>query len=171
MTDAKRAEEVEALIVEFQNSGMRELHVRCEGFELYLSQDPNAAGVDAVVQATAAAPSAPAARSGAPAAPAPASRGHGAPPPAAVVPDDLPDGAVLVRAPYMGTFYRAPKPGAPVYVEVGAKVGVDTELCLVEVMKLFTAVRAGLAGHLHAILANDGQMVAADQPLFIVVPA
>lgn len=170
MTDAKRADEVEALIVEFQNSGMRELHVRCDGFELYLSKDANAAGVDAVVQTTAAPPPGAAAPPRPTAAPAKAA-GHGAAAPApAVLPADLPDGAVIVRAPYMGTFYRAPKPGAPVYVEVGTKVGVDTELCLVEVMKLFTAVRAGMAGHVHAILATDGQMVAADQPLFVVVP-
>ncbi len=53
--------------------------------------------------------------------------------------DQAPDGVIVVRAPYMGTFYRAPKPGAPVYVEVGSQVTTDTELCLVEVMKLFTA--------------------------------
>ena len=152
---------------------MRELHVRCDGFELYLSSDPDAPGIDA--RGAAAAPVATAVvRSGAPhgAAPAsPSASAHGhAPALPAMSLDDVPDGAVLVRAPYMGTFYRAPKPGAPVYVDLGTRVGADTEMCLVEVMKLFTAVRAGVAGHVHAILATDGQMVAADQPLFVVVP-
>ena len=175
MTEAKKAEEIEALIAEFQSSGMRELHIRCEGFELYLSSDRDAPGIDATGGAAVSAPVQVAvARSGAPraAAPAPApatAHGH-APAPPAMSPDDVPDGAVLVRAPYMGTFYRAPKPGAPVYVDLGTRVGADTEMCLVEVMKLFTAVRAGVAGHVHAILATDGQMVAADQPLFVVVP-
>lgn len=173
MTEVKRPEEIEVLIAEFQNSGMRELHVRCDGFELYLSTDPNAPGIDVPAVATVAAPvrvAAPAAAPGASATtqtPAPA-HGHVQPPAASL--DDVPDGAVLVRAPYMGTFYRAPKPGAPVYVDLGSRVGADTEMCLVEVMKLFTAVRAGVAGHVHAILATDGQMVAADQPLFAVVP-
>jgi acetyl-CoA carboxylase biotin carboxyl carrier protein len=84
---------------------------------------------------------------------------------------DLPEGAVVVRAPYMGTFYRAPKPGAPAYVELGSEVTADTELCLVEVMKLFTAVRSPVAGRVHAILATDGQMVEANQPIFAVLPA
>lgn len=169
MTEAKKAEEIEALIAEFQSSGMRELHIRCEGFELYLSSDRDAPGIDATGGAAVSAPVQVAvARSEVPRAPAPA-HGHAAAPPALSL-DDVPDGAVLVRAPYMGTFYRAPKPGAPVYVDLGARVGADTEMCLVEVMKLFTAVRAGVAGHVHAILATDGQMVAADQPLFVVVP-
>ena len=82
----------------------------------------------------------------------------------------MPDGAVVIRAPYLGTFYRSPKPGAPAYVEIGGKVSPESELCLVEVMKLFTAVRAGVAGEVTQVLASDGELVAADQPLFVVIP-
>ena len=71
----------------------------------------------------------------------------------------------------MGTFYRSPKPGAPVFVDVGSDVTPDTDLCLVEVMKLFTAVRAPVVGRIHAVLAEDGQMVEVGQPLFELVPA
>ena len=77
---------------------------------------------------------------------------------------------IIVRAPYMGTFYRAPKPGAPIFVEVGSQVTPETELCLVEVMKLFTAIRAPMVGRIHAVLAVDGQMVEADQALFELIP-
>ena len=54
---------------------------------------------------------------------------------------------VAVRAPNLGTFYRAPKPGAAPYVSVGQKVDAETEVCLIEVMKLFTYVLAGVSGH------------------------
>jgi acetyl-CoA carboxylase biotin carboxyl carrier protein len=161
MTDPKRLDEVEALIAEFGASGMRELHVRCDEFEIYLSTDPDAKGLDSSQVAVTEI-----ARAPAPASKAPAS----ARPQVERRIDEAPDGVIVVRAPYMGTFYRAPKPGAPVYVEVGSQVTTDTELCLVEVMKLFTGVRAPVAGRIHAVLAVDGQMVEADQPLFELIP-
>ena len=52
-----------------------------------------------------------------------------------------------MRAPNLGTFYRAPKPGAPPYVAVGQRVEAATEVCLIEVMKLFTSVRARRCWH------------------------
>lgn len=152
--------EIEQLIAEFQRSGLRELHVRRAGFELYLSMDGDAAGLDAV-RVNEVAPTTPPAT--APSQPAPA--------PVAAPIESWPEGAAIVRAPYLGTFYRAPKPGTAPYVEVGGMVGAETEICLVEVMKLFTAVRAGVDGVVHAVLATDGEMVAAEQPLFVIVPA
>ncbi len=70
----------------------------------------------------------------------------------------------------MGTFYRSPKPGTPPFVEIGAEVENGSDLCLVEVMKLFTTLRAEAAGRVHAVLVADGSLVAADQPLFVLVP-
>lgn len=61
----------------------------------------------------------------------------------------------MVRAPIFGTFYRAPKPGASPYVSIGQKVEPETELCLIEVMKLFTSVTSGVAGTVQKILAED----------------
>lgn len=169
------AEDIEALVADFRKSGLRELHLRAGDIEIYLSTDPHAPGLGgtaaaapvaarpapAASAAPAAATTAPAART-APATPAPAAA------PASVA---IPDGGVLVRAPYLGTFYRAPKPGAPPYVEIGQSVTPEQEICLVEVMKLFTAVRAGVAGKVHAVLANDAELVEGDQPLFIIMPA
>ncbi|MFA7594872.1 MAG: biotin/lipoyl-containing protein [Novosphingobium sp.] len=161
--------DIERLIAEFEASGLRELHARRGDFEIYLSNDPDAPGLDGAPSASAPVASGRQAAAKAPAAsaPAPASPAVAAPAPEA----SFPDGAVVVRAPYLGTFYRAPKPGAPAYVEVGQQVAQDSEMCLVEVMKLFTAVRASCSGTVHAVLANDGDMVAADQPLFVVIPA
>ena len=162
MSDPKRSDEVEALVAEFTASGMRELHVRCNDFEIYLSSDPQATGLDpgaVTVTEVARSPSSAASPAHTPARIAAAPRAV------------APDGLVFVRAPYMGTFYRSPKPGAPVFVDVGSDVTPDTDLCLVEVMKLFTAVRGPVAGRIHAVLAEDGQMVEVDQPLFELVPA
>ena len=53
---------------------------------------------------------------------------------------------VAVRAPLPGTFYRAPRPGAPPFVEVGSQVGADTVIGIVETMKLMNSVHAGVAG-------------------------
>ena len=56
------------------------------------------------------------------------------------------DGGVVVRAPLPGTFYRAPRPGAAPFVEVGSQVGADTVIGIVETMKLMNSVPAGVAG-------------------------
>lgn len=154
--------ELELLIAEFKQSGLRELHARCGELEVYLSQDADASGLDAprVSVAAPVASAAPASKAAAPAAAVAAPAGAPA----------VPDGAVVVTAPYLGTFYRAPKPGAPNYVEVGGRVSAETEVCLVEVMKLFTAVRAGAAGTVLEVLASDGDLVSAGQPLFVIRP-
>ncbi|MGB0213780.1 acetyl-CoA carboxylase biotin carboxyl carrier protein, partial [Algiphilus sp.] len=80
------------------------------------------------------------------------------------------DDATVVHAPNLGTFYRAPKPGAAPYVEVGQRVEADTEVCLIEVMKLFTPVVAGVAGTVQRVLVEDGDMVEHDQALFHIAP-
>jgi biotin carboxyl carrier protein len=75
------------------------------------------------------------------------------------------------QGPNLGIFYRSPKPGAPPYVELGAEVDEETEICLIEVMKLFTPVHAGLRGTVRHICVEDGEMVDHDQPLFYIEPA
>ena len=64
-----------------------------------------------------------------------------------------------VTAPLLGTFYRAPKPGAPPFVETGARVDEDTIIGIIEVMKLMNTVRAGVRGTIEQILAQDGALV------------
>ena len=75
-----------------------------------------------------------------------------------------------MRAPYLGTFYRSPKPGEPNFVELGQTVEEGADLCLVEVMKLFTAVRSTEKGKVREIYAVDGQLVAEGQLLFALDP-
>ena len=83
---------------------------------------------------------------------------------------DTPSGHVIVPAPSLGTFYRAPKPGAASFVEIGQAVVPETELCLVEVMKLFTTLRAGMTGIIRQILVSDGETIETGQPLFVIEP-
>ncbi len=167
MADPIRPEDVEALVARFDASHCAELHIRFDGFELHLSTDGTASPT---IQHSATPARAGAAASPPPAAALPPVAGTTTtPPPVAPGADDL-DGLEIVRAPYLGTFYRAPKPGDPVYVEIGAQVTADSDLCLVEVMKLFTAVRAGVAGRVAKVLATDGAMVEAGQPLFAIDP-
>jgi len=166
--DPVKPQDIESLIEIFKQSEWDEMHVQVGDFELFLSNDPNAAG-----PARAAAPAqAPAVTvAAAPAASAPTVAGSAAKAAPAHGDAPVPDGMLVIRAPNLGTFYRSPKPGAPPYVEVGQRVTPDTEVCLIEVMKLFAPVTAGLTGIVREVRAKDGQMVEFDQALIIVEPA
>jgi acetyl-CoA carboxylase biotin carboxyl carrier protein len=81
-----------------------------------------------------------------------------------------PEGAHVIRSPMVGTFYRAPEPGAGPFVEVGQKVDPATIVCIVEVMKLMNSVAAGVHGTVHQVLVGDAAPVQAGQPLIVVQP-
>jgi acetyl-CoA carboxylase biotin carboxyl carrier protein len=83
-------------------------------------------------------------------------------------PANLPEGHVVVKAPMLGTFYGAPKPGAAPFVTVGDTVGPETTLCIIEVMKLMNSVPAGASGEIAAVFLADGDLAEFDQPLFAV---
>lgn len=76
-----------------------------------------------------------------------------------------------VRAPMMGTFYRAPSPKDAPFVEVGSVVRRGDPLCLIEVMKLFTTIAADTDGRIAHILPANGDLVEFDQALFIIEPS
>jgi acetyl-CoA carboxylase biotin carboxyl carrier protein len=82
----------------------------------------------------------------------------------------LPPGAVLVRAPMVGTFYRSPAPGAPPFVEPGSRVAADTMVCIIEVMKLMNSIDAGVAGVVTHVLVDDAEPVEYGQPLIAIDP-
>lgn len=114
----------------------------------------------------------------APAAPAPmldaAAPAAGVKPAAAALapkppqPEAVPEGLVAVRSPMLGTFYRTPSPGAKPFVEVGDRVSADDTVCLVEVMKLFNSVSAGVDGIIVQILAENGALVEFGQVLMLI---
>lgn len=125
-----------------EESSFDELYLEINGFKLTLKRS----GAKASSQP-------PSAEVTAPAAPAQTAAAAAAPP-------ALDEAEVRsVVAPLLGTFYRAPKPGEPPFVEVGARVEAETIIGIIEVMKLMNTVRAGVQGTVVDILARDGTLV------------
>lgn len=87
--------------------------------------------------------------------------------PAEVAKPATPSGHV-VRSPMVGTFYRAPSPDSPPFVEVGQSVKVGDVLCIVEAMKMMNQIESDKAGVIQAILADEGSPVEFDQPMFTI---
>lgn len=73
-----------------------------------------------------------------------------------------------VKSPMVGTFYRAPSPGAKPFAEVGQSVKEGETLCIIEAMKLLNQIEADKSGVIKAILVENGQPVEFDQPMFII---
>jgi acetyl-CoA carboxylase biotin carboxyl carrier protein len=74
----------------------------------------------------------------------------------------------VVKAPIVGTFYRAPSPDADPYVEVGDTVGEGDVLCIIEAMKLMNEIECETSGTIQEILVEDAEPVEFDQPLFVI---
>jgi acetyl-CoA carboxylase biotin carboxyl carrier protein len=107
--------------------------------------------------------------------PAPAaSAAPAAPAEPAAAPDRAADaareGLAEVRAPLLGTFYRAPRPGAEPFVEVGDPVDEDTVVGIIETMKLMNSVPAGVRGKVVEILVANAEFAARDTVLMLVAP-
>lgn len=98
----------------------------------------------------------------APAAPAPAAAGA-----ESDAGEALPEGHV-VRAPMVGTFYRAPSPGAKPFTEEGDNVAAGDTLCIIEAMKILNQIESDKAGTVKKILVENGQPVEYNQPLFVI---
>jgi len=89
-------------------------------------------------------------------------------PPAAYAPAPVVQGHT-VKAPMVGTFYRASNPAAPVFVEVGQTVKEGEPLCIIEAMKLLNEIEADKSGVIKEILVQNGEPVEYGQPLFVIV--
>jgi acetyl-CoA carboxylase biotin carboxyl carrier protein len=83
----------------------------------------------------------------------------------------VPEGMVAVHPPLLGTFYRAPKPGAPPFVDVGDRVNEDTVVGIVETMKMMTPVHAGVRGTVVEFRTGNGEFADIDAVLLLVDPA
>ena len=153
LTDA----DIEQLAALFTANGWSELRVRAGNVEILFSTDSAAASLGSGAAAFAVESIA-----------APAATPAASQPPTvakAVAPDPS---WSAIAAPNLGTFYRSPKPGSPVFVNVGDRVAADSEICLIEVMKLFTSVQAGIAGIIRAVCADDAELVEAGRILFYI---
>lgn len=74
----------------------------------------------------------------------------------------------VVTSPMVGTFYSASSPETPPFVKVGDHVGPDTTVCIVEAMKVFNEIPAGISGKVIGVLVENGEPVEFGQPLFKV---
>ncbi|GAA6756699.1 acetyl-CoA carboxylase biotin carboxyl carrier protein [Thermus thalpophilus] len=99
------------------------------------------------------------------------------PPPPASTPAEAPKappkedecaGCVEIRAPIVGTFYRAPAPDAPPYVKEGDRVEKGQVLCIIEAMKLMNEIESEVSGIVKKILVQNGEPVEYGQPLFLI---
>jgi acetyl-CoA carboxylase biotin carboxyl carrier protein len=171
-------EDVREILRIIDESELDELRVQTEGFSLHVRR-----GVAAADEP--------------PATPAPAQPGQPAPPPrqtprpppppppppprqtprpprqTAPSPRQTPpprDGLVTIDSPMLGTFYRAEAPGAPPFVEVGTRIGPDTIVCIIEVMKMMNSVAAGVSGTVVEVCWQNAELVEYGDPLFRVQP-
>lgn len=154
------AAEVAEIMKLLEHSRFDELSLEIDGIKLHLRR----AGVTGGVLQSAA-PADPARVAAAPAATA-ASTPPAAGPAAGVPPAD--PSLSEIPSPMLGTFYRAPKPGSPPFVEVGSKVTEDSVIAIIEVMKLMNSVRAGISGTIAEILPADETLVEFGQVLMRV---
>ena len=148
-----------------EESEFEELHIEHEGLKLTLRRSaPRHASFQSTPPVPASAPTATAAVELADATP----RVRAEPRSAHIV---APDPALLsVTSPHVGVFYRAAKPGAPAFVEVGSQVEENTIVGIIEVMKLMNTVRAEARGTVTEILVQDGAAVEYGQVLLRIAP-
>ncbi|MBX3354998.1 MAG: acetyl-CoA carboxylase biotin carboxyl carrier protein [Phycisphaeraceae bacterium] len=155
MIDTRKLKELVRLMVE---NDLVEIDLRDEQEQVTLKR-PTAMAMPVVShQPMAMAPVAP---------PPPPSAGAAAP---AAPASDPNAGLVPIESPMVGTFYQAPGPDKPPFVAVGASIGPESVVCLVEAMKIFNEIKAGVSGTVERILVRSGDAVEFGQPLFMVRP-
>jgi acetyl-CoA carboxylase biotin carboxyl carrier protein len=158
---AIRQEDVLLILKLLDESPFDELHLESGEFKLHIQKHP--AG-----KVSTPAVSSPPAEGGPPLEESKQPSHPGKPGLPSAMTQEPPPGFLAIRAPLLGTFYRTPKPGAPPFVEVDSFVKEDDPVCIIEVMKLFNTVRAGVRGRIARVCAEQGQMVEFNQTLFWV---
>jgi acetyl-CoA carboxylase biotin carboxyl carrier protein len=151
-------DDVQRLIKLLDSSQFDELHLEAEGIKLSLRRN----GATSTVPTPMASPSV----AVAPPVTPPARVAAPAPLAAAALTGDAT--LLEIRAPMLGTFYGAPKPGAAPFVPIGGRVSIDSAVGIIEVMKLMNSISAGVEGILVEVLVRDGDLVEFDQVLMRV---
>ena len=149
-------QQLRELISLLGDSDIQELKLEGDDFRLELRRNLPAAQAPVVMHAAPA-----------PVSPAPLSATPSVAPPAApAVRSDL----VEITAPMVATFYRAPAPGEPAFVELGARINVGQTVCILEAMKLMNELEAEVSGEVVEILVENGTPVEFGQVLMRVKP-
>ena len=154
--------QIQELIKMINKSNIGEVTIEEKGFKLTIKQK------EEPVQHVMAAPMAPSVAmpaafpQAAPSVAAPADK------PKAV--EAPPSNTITIKSPMIGTFYRSPAPGKPVFIEPGDDITPGKVVCIIEAMKLFNEIESEVKGKIVKILVEDASPVEYDQPLFLVEP-
>jgi acetyl-CoA carboxylase biotin carboxyl carrier protein len=156
-----KAKEIQELIDYISNSGLAEVKIKTEEFELSIKKYAESAQIIH-------APAAPQAS-----APAPAPAPVASPTPAASAPAPVavPSNLIEIKSPMIGTFYLTPNPDSAPFATEGATIKAGETVCIIEAMKLFNEIESEVSGKIVKILVANATPVEYDQPLFLVDPA
>lgn len=139
---------IEEMLQLMENRGLVELEMEHQGLRIRLKK-ASSGGVGQLVEYVSGVPQAPAATT--------------------VKPSD--EGRrVVIKSPMVGTFYRAPAPDAPPFVEIGQDVTVGQVVCIIEAMKLMNEIKCEVAGRVIEVLSQNGDPVEFGQSLFSIEP-
>ncbi|MDO8968809.1 acetyl-CoA carboxylase biotin carboxyl carrier protein [Algoriphagus sp.] len=154
-----KAKEIQELIDYISNSGLAEVKIKTEEFELSIKKYAESAQI---IHAPAA-----------PQAPAPAPVPVASPVPVAPTPSPVaaPSNLIEIKSPMIGTFYLTPNPDSAPFATEGASIKAGETVCIIEAMKLFNEIESEISGKIVKILVANATPVEYDQPLFLVDPA
>ena len=156
--NAMKPKEIQDLIDYISNTGLAEVKIKTEEFELSVKKYADAATSAPAPQVFAAAP-----------APAPAPVAAA---PVAAAPSPAPSSNLVeIKSPMIGTFYLTASPDAAPFVTEGGSISAGKTVCIIEAMKLFNEIESEISGKIVKILVANASPVEYDQPLFLVDPA
>ena len=156
-------DQLQKLLALLGDSDIQEIKLEGDDFRLEVRRNLPVAQTVSLLQAAPQAPALPVAPA---TPPGPAAVPSAAPPVAAAVRGDL----VAISAPMVGTFYRAPAPGEPNFVEIGQRISVGQTVCILEAMKLMNELETELSGEVVEILLDNGTPVEFGQVLMRIKP-
>lgn len=158
--------QIQDLIKFVAKSGVSEVEIEQKDFKITIKTPRREKEVQFVTQTAPAPVALPAAPAQAPATATPA--------PVVAAPAVTPSSDakyITIKAPMIGTFYRASGPGKPIFVNVGDDVEPGKTICIIEAMKLFNEIESDVRGKIVKVLVDDAKPVEYDQPLFLVDPS
>jgi acetyl-CoA carboxylase biotin carboxyl carrier protein len=156
--NAMKPKEIQDLIDYISNTGLAEVKIKTEEFELSVKKYADAATAAPTPQVFAAAP-----------APVPAPVAAA---PVAAAPSPAPSSNLVeIKSPMIGTFYLTASPDAAPFVTEGGSISAGKTVCIIEAMKLFNEIESEISGKIVKILVANASPVEYDQPLFLVDPA
>jgi acetyl-CoA carboxylase biotin carboxyl carrier protein len=156
--NAMKPKEIQDLIDYISNTGLAEVKIKTEEFELSVKKYADTATAAPAPQVFAAAP-----------APTPAPVAAA---PVAAAPSPAPSSNLVeIKSPIIGTFYLTSSPDAAPFVTEGGSISAGKTVCIIEAMKLFNEVESEISGKIVKILVANASPVEYDQPLFLVDPA